>query len=352
MMSMVLKAAIRAAERGKVPDPVTRLGIRWLCAQRLKVREPEARSEATEEFLQRMRLASVAELPDEANVQHYEVPSGFFELVLGPALKYSSCYWGEDTQCLAAAEQAALERTCRNARIEDGQSILELGCGWGSLTLYLAARYPNSSVLAVSNSHKQREHILRAAKSRDLNNLRVVTADINEFEPEGTFDRAVSVEMFEHVRNHPVLLERVSHWLNPNGRLLVHLFCTAGIPYAYEDKDEGDWMARNFFSGGIMPSDDLMLRYQAHLLVERQWRWSGRHYQKTLEAWLQNLDKEREQATRVLGESGEIDPSVAIERWRIFLMACSELFGYSKGRQWYVSHYLFRKRSVGDAPKT
>lgn len=345
MTSLLLRAAIRAAERGQVPDPVTRFGIRWLCRQRLKLKDPEATAEVTHNFLSQMERASVAEVPEQANSQHYEVPSEFFELMLGPALKYSSCYWGASETSLEAAEQAALERTCRNADLKDGQRVLELGCGWGSLTLHLSARYPNSAVVAVSNSHQQRQHILREAERRGLKNVRVITADINGFQPEQEFDRVVSVEMFEHVRNHQALLERISSWLKPEGKLTAHMFCTAGVPYAFEDEGEADWMARNFFSGGVMPSDDLMLRYQDHLVVERQWRWSGVHYQKTLEAWLDNLDARRKGATQILRNSGESEPEVAVERWRIFLMACSELFGFSQGQQWYVSHYRFRKRA-------
>lgn len=344
MLNFILRAAIEAAEKGQLPDSVTRLGIRWLCSQRLKTKDPEAKAEAMESFLHSMRKATVAELPEHANSQHYEVPPALFQLMLGPALKYSSCYWEPGTQTLAAAEISSLERTCRHAKIEDGHRILELGCGWGSLTLHLASRYPKSEIVAISNSHQQRRHILASARDRGLRNVEVITADINDFEPEGQFDRIVSIEMFEHVRNHTNLLERISTWLELDGRLLIHIFVTAGVPYAFEDEDEGDWMARNFFSGGIMPSDDLMLRYQDDLLVERQWRWSGVHYQKTLEAWLQNLDSERLVAEQVLGDSGDPDPERAVERWRMFLMACSELFGYSKGQQWYVSHYLFRKR--------
>ena len=343
MISTILRASIWAAERGHLPDSLTRFGIRQLCRQRLRLEDPEDKAEVMEAFLQDMRRASVAELPEKANSQHYEVPSEFFELILGPALKYSSCYWAPATKDLATAEVLALERTCENAGIQNCQRILELGCGWGSLTLHLSSRYPQSEIVAVSNSKQQRDHIMRIAESLGLTNLQVITADVNTFQPDGFFHRVVSVEMFEHVRNHQALLKRISSWLEPQGRLLVHIFCTAGAPYPFEDEDEKDWMARNFFSGGIMPSDDLMLRYQEDLLVERQWRWSGLHYHKTLEAWLDLLDSRREEASLIFKKSGEAEPDIAVERWRIFLMACSELFAYSRGQQWYVSHYLFKK---------
>jgi cyclopropane-fatty-acyl-phospholipid synthase len=347
LRDQVVRGAIAAAERGWIPDPLIRAGIRAICRRRAKstTDDPELLAEATQDFLTDMSASPIAEAPELANAQHYEVPPDFFLNVLGPALKYSCCYWPSDRQTtLAEAEGEALRRTCDNALLVDGQRVLELGCGWGSLTLHMAANYPRSQVLAISNSVAQREFIQETARARGLSNVEVLTADINAFSPSGQFERIVSVEMFEHVRDHARLLERISHWLSPEGRLLVHVFCGAGPPYPYEDKGADDWMARNFFSGGVMPSDDLLLRYQRDLLVERQWRWSGEHYHKTLEAWLARLDQNRPQALATLSAAGERDAPQAVQRWRLFLMACSELFGYDHGRRWWVSHYRFRQR--------
>lgn len=340
----LLQGAIAAAERGWIPDVAIRAAIRSICRGRATAfaGDPERLAVATMEFLDLMSSSPIASLPEQANSQHYEVPSGFFQAVLGPALKYSCCYWDDNAATLAQAETAALLRTCANAGLVDGQRILELGCGWGSLTLFMAARYPSAQITAVSNSSSQRRYIQSVAKSRGLSNVQVVTADINAFSPEDKFDRIVSVEMFEHVRDHGRLLQRISQWLAPQGRLLVHVFCGAGAPYAYEDEGPQDWMARNFFSGGVMPSDDLLLRYQEHLVVDRQWRWSGQHYQKTLEAWLVQLDSRPQDALAALASAGTPRPRMALQRWRIFMMACSELFGYEQGRRWWVSHYLFR----------
>ena len=339
------RSIIRAAESELLPDRVLRFGIRRLLAGRLRITEPERSADEIHRFLERVESGPIALVPDKANAQHYEVPAEFFQFMLGPALKYSSCYWEGATQDLGSAEKNSLDRTCENALLSDGQRVLELGCGWGSLTLHMATRFPNSEIVAVSNSAGQRGYILEKARQAGLKNLEVITADINDFEPQGTFDRVVSVEMFEHLRNHALMLQRIERWLREEGRLLVHIFVTSGHPYLFEDEGEDDWMARNFFSGGVMPSDDLLLRYQNELVVERQWRWSGVHYQRTLEAWLARLDERREQAEGCLARSGEAQPKVAAQRWRMFLMACSELFGYDGGRQWYVSHYRFRKRA-------
>jgi cyclopropane-fatty-acyl-phospholipid synthase len=335
--------AIAAAERGWLPDVAIRAGIRAICAQRLRSLgdDPEQTAETIEVFRQSMAGQPVAVSPDLANRQHYEVPAAFFELMLGPARKYSCAYWADPSSDLAGAEEEALSRTCRHAQLEDGQRILELGCGWGSLSLYVASRYPKSRLTAVSNSSSQKSFIETEARRRGLSNISVITADINDFQASGLFDRVISVEMFEHVRNHPRLLARIRRWMAPEARLLVHLFCGCGPPYSYEVEGPQDWMARHFFSGGVMPSDDLMLRCQDDLVVERHWRWSGRHYQRTLEAWLERLDRHAQQAVRCLAEAGEPDPRRAFQRWRMFVMACSELFGYEGGRRWWVSHYRF-----------
>ncbi len=285
----------------------------------------------------------MAEQVEAANLQHYEVPPAFFQRVLGPHLKYSACLWEPGTPTLGAAEAAMLGLTCERAQLADGQRILELGCGWGSLTLWMAARYPSARILAVSNSRDQGDHIRRQAAERGLGNVEVRTADMNQFDPGATFDRVVSVEMFEHMRNHRELLRRIAGWLAPEGRLFVHIFTHRELSYLFESQDAGDWMSREFFSGGIMPSDALLLRHQEHLRLDDHWRVHGSHYQRTAEAWLANLDAHRTEILRLFSEAyGPGQATLRFHRWRVFMMACAELWG-SPSQAWLVSHYRFRK---------
>ena len=346
MRNLFVSSLLNAAEKEWLPDPLIRAGVRSLLRSRLSstVGDPEFVAEERQRFLELMQKGAIAEQTREANLQHYEVPSEFFRLMLGPALKYSSCYWDSGCQNLQEAELESLRRTCQNAELANGQRILELGCGWGSLSLFMAENYPQARITSVSNSSSQREFIEALARERGLSNLEVITADVNTFRPSHSYDRVVSVEMFEHVRHHAALLERISHWLNEEGKLLVHIFVSGGAPYPFDDNGPDDWMARNFFSGGVMPSDDLLLHYQEHLRMERQWSWSGTHYQKTLEAWLVLLDRNRDKAEQALRAEGEMEPRRAVQKWRMFLLACSELFGFSGGSQWWVSHYRFSQR--------
>jgi cyclopropane-fatty-acyl-phospholipid synthase len=343
--------ALNWIEQGYVPDAVIRRGIRRLCEQRLsELAQDDAGSaaEIAEAFVRSMDLAELAPLPHRANEQHYEVPAAFFGLVLGPHRKYSCAWWPRGTADLGAAELAALATTCARAGLADGQRILELGCGWGSLTLFMAQQYPQCHITAVSNSHSQREHIQGEAARRGLGNIEVVTADMNHFETEGRFDRVVSVEMFEHMRNWRKLFARVHRWLLPGGRFLMHVFCHRATPYVFVDKSAFDWMSRHFFSGGMMPSDELALRFQDHLQLIRRWRWDGTHYERTANAWLANLDAHRAQILPVLAATyGEPDAARWLQRWRIFFMACAELFGCRNGQEWWVSHYLFGRPGPG-----
>ncbi len=340
--------AIGWVEQGLVPDPVVRLGIRRLLKERLLEigdGDAEASAQTAEAFVASLASSAVALHTDKANEQHYEVPAEFFSRVLGPHRKYSCCEWREETTSLAEAEAAALASTCERAGLTDGQRVLELGCGWGSLSLWLAAHYPASTITALSNSHSQRAFIESEAVRRGLTNLRVVTEDFNTFASDARFDRIVSVEMFEHLRNWPEAFRRVSQWLVPGGRFFMHVFVHRSTPYAFVDRDESDWMSRHFFSGGMMPSDDLALRFQDDLKLVTRWRWNGRHYARTAEAWLANMDANRA-ALRPLFEStyGTDNAATWWMRWRLFFLSCAELFGYEGGESWRVSHYLFEAR--------
>jgi cyclopropane-fatty-acyl-phospholipid synthase len=345
-----MSAALRVldwVELGYVPDAVIRRGIRRLCQARLAeigADDIEHAAEAIEAFVLRMARAPRAPLPHRANEQHYEVPAEFFALALGPHRKYSSAWWPDATATLEDAECAALAATCERAGLAEGQEILELGCGWGSLTLWMARHYPGSRITAVSNSRSQREHILAEAGRRGLANVHVITADMNAFDTDRRFDRVVSVEMFEHMRNWRELFAHVHRWLTPGGRFFMHVFCHRAVPYAFVDSGPADWMSRHFFSGGMMPSDELPLRFQDHLRFLRRWRWDGTHYERTANAWLANLDANREKALEVLSTTyGPEASALWLQRWRIFFMACAELFGYRRGREWWVSHYLFER---------
>jgi cyclopropane-fatty-acyl-phospholipid synthase len=346
-VSRATQLAVNWVEQGIVPDAVVRTGIRRLCEQRLREiggGDCEAAARITEAFVRSMDESAIALAPDLANAQHYEVPALFFMLALGPHRKYSSAWWPEGTADLAQAEAKALAVTCEHAELSDGQTILELGCGWGSLTLWMAERYPNSHVTAVSNSRSQRTWILDEAARRGLRNINVVTADMNCLAIEQRFDRVVSVEMFEHMRNWRALFARVHDWLQPDGRFFMHVFCHRSTPYAFADEGAADWMSRNFFSGGMMPSDDLALRFQDALRLLRRWRWDGRHYERTANAWLANVDARRAQVLPVLAATyGEAHALQWLQRWRIFFMACAETFGYRDGQEWWVSHYLFER---------
>ena len=342
--------AVELTESGYIPDGLIRRGIRTLLKQRLNeinATQPETTAEQQQSFIEAMNDSAIALLTHKANEQHYEVPQSFYHDVLGPHLKYSCCYWPEGTTSLSAAEQSGLEQTCKHAGIEDGMRILELGCGWGSLTLWIASRFPNCRIVAVSNSTSQGEFIRSNAREIGLDNVEIITADMNDFKTDKRFDRVVSVEMFEHMRNYKKLFQRVSNWLTPEGKFFMHIFVHKNTPYLFEDRDHSDWMSRYFFSGGMMPSDDLPLFFQQHLQIEKRWRWDGTHYQKTSEAWLQNLDSRKDEIWPVLEQTyGHDFAKMWFMRWRMFFMAVAELFGYRNGSEWFVSHYLFGKREL------
>lgn len=340
--------ALDLSESGYIPDVILRRGIKLLLKQRLKeinASNPENMARNQNDFISQMNNSPIAILTHKANEQHYEVPASFYQYVLGDHCKYSCCYWAESTETLSEAESLALNLTCKHAQIEDGMSILELGCGWGSLTLYMAENFPNSSITAVSNSHSQREYIRDQARKRNLSNINIITCDMNHFEPEENYDRIVSVEMMEHMRNYNALYEKISLWLNEKGKFFKHIFVHRTVPYPFDVKDESDWMSQYFFSGGMMPSDDLPLWFQDQLKIEKRWRWNGSHYEKTANAWLQNMDKNVEKIFPILEQTyGAAEAEKWWNRWRMFFMACAELFGYQQGNEWWVSHYLFSKK--------
>lgn len=351
----VLQLGIELVERGYVPDFVLRGVIRRLCRSRLKQERRtgiEQTRAAFEAFVADCRRSSIALVPELANAQHYEVPSEFFRLVLGSRLKYSCCYYSDGTAALDDAEVAALKETCQRAQLADGQRVLELGCGWGSLSLWMAEHYPHSQITAVSNSSTQRAHIEAAARVKGCTNLQVITADMNSFAADpGAFDRVVSVEMFEHMRNHELLMQRISSWLKPDGKLFVHIFCHRTMAYVFETKDDVDWMGRYFFTGGIMPSEHLLLRYPRHLRIASQWTWDGRHYSRTCNDWLARQDAQREQIMPLFRETyGPQEAGRWFQRWRMFFIACAELFGCADGQEWFVAHYLFENEGPSKPP--
>lgn len=336
----MMQIGMALAERGLVPAPLERWAIRALCARRL--REAQAAG-GLERFLHQLAGSRIAEVPHLANAQHYEVPFEFFARVLGRNRKYSSAIWPAGVDTLDDAEDAMLALTCERAEIEDGQDILELGCGWGSLSLYLARRYPRSRIMAVSNSATQRAFL----GSLGVRNLDVRTADMNAFEPGRTFDRIVSVEMFEHMRDWRLLLERIGRWLREDGRLFIHVFCHVSHAYTFEAEGDDNWMGRHFFSGGIMPSYGLLAAVAPDdLQLEADWWLDGTHYQRTAAAWRENLEARRDEVLPVLRRHYGDAAGIWYHRWRLFFLACEELFGYHGGREWGVGHYRLRRAAA------
>lgn len=333
-------------EKDLLPDWLIRIGIRRLLRQRL--REIDAPSPETQvaQFAAALRTMPIAINTAESKEQHYEVPTAFYQRCLGPRLKYSSCYYVNGNETLAEAEERMLALTCERARLADGLDILELGCGWGSLTLWVAERYPKSRITGVSHSRTQREHILGEAKKRGLANVSIITCDMNEFDiASGGYDRVVSVEMFEHMKNWPKLMASIARWLRPGGMFFAHVFTHSRFAYHFEVRDDSDWMSKYFFTGGMMPSHSLFSQFQVDLKLVQDWKVNGRHYAQTAEHWLINMDAHRAEIMPLFAQTYGADQAVKWwSYWRVFYLACAELWWFRSGEEWLVSHYLFEKR--------
>ncbi|MEI8137138.1 MAG: class I SAM-dependent methyltransferase [Bacteroidota bacterium] len=335
-------------EKDKLPDSLIRIGIRKLLKQRL-LEEDKGNTEAQQAHLMQLiaelKASPIAINTQEANEQHYEVPTLFYQYCLGKHLKYSSGYWNTGVIDIDTSEKDMLELTCQRAELIDGQDVLELGCGWGSLSLFMAEKFPKSNITSVSNSHTQKIYIDEQAQKRGLKNITVITININDFVLDKTFDRVVSIEMFEHMRNYQKLMHKVASLLKPLGKLFVHIFTHKEYAYKFEVKDETDWMSKYFFTGGIMPSDDLLLYFNEQLSIEKHWHLSGTHYSKTSEAWLKNMDKHKIEIIPLFEKTyGKENATKWWVYWRIFYMACAELWNYNNGEEWLVSHFLFTKK--------
>ncbi len=337
-------------EQNKLPDFILRQGIRKLLKQRLTdetLSDVELQQNAFNDLLDELRNSPIAINTADANQQHYEVPTIFYQYCLGKHLKYSSGYWREGVADIDASEADMLELTCNRAELQNGQDVLELGCGWGSLSLFMSAKYPGSRFTVVSNSTTQKAFIDNAARERGISNLTVITADMNTFQILQQFDRVVSVEMFEHMRNYKLLLSKVASFLKEDGKLFVHIFTHKTLAYKFEVKDETDWMSKYFFTGGIMPSNHLLFYFNDDLRVDQMWVVNGMHYSKTSEAWLSNMDAHKKEIMPVFEQTyGKDDAVKWWVYWRLFYLSCAELFGYDEGNEWMVCHYLFKKNEL------
>ena len=336
-------------EKDLLPECIIRFGIRRLLKQRIQEithTEISSSSAKIQAYADALKKSPIAESTQAANEQHYEIPAEFYQKCLGKNLKYSGCLYPTGRESLSEAEDAMLALYAERAELINGQNILELGCGWGSLSLYMAKHYPNSHITGVSNSSSQKEYIDNQARLRGLTNITIITCDMNVFtQPSSTYDRVVSIEMFEHMKNYKLLLARIAAWLKADGKLFVHIFTHCKYPYHFEAKDNSDWMARYFFTGGQMPSHDLLSYFQDDLKLSKDWKVNGTHYQKTAEDWLLNMKENKKTLMPFFHQTYGKDAVKFWAYWKIFYMSCAELWGFNSGNEWLVSHYLFEKRS-------
>ncbi|MBN1660097.1 MAG: class I SAM-dependent methyltransferase [Anaerolineae bacterium] len=339
---------MRLVETNRLPDWLIRAVVRAVLERTLRRQysvDVEARDAAKAALVEKLRTSPIAIRTQDPNWQHYKVPTEFFQRVLGPWLKYSCCCWPDGVESLAAAEEAMLRLTCQRAGLEDGMDVLDLGCGWGSLTLWIAQHYPRCNVMAVSNSSTQRAYIEGRCTALGIDRVQAVTADVAEFDPGRQFNRVMSIEMFEHMKNYGELMARIAGWLRPEGKLFVHVFSHRELAYEFDADDPNHWMARTFFAGGTMPSDDLLLHFQRDLALVEQWRLDGTHYARTLRAWLDRLDAHSEEVRSIMADVyGAGEATRRLVNWRLFFLVCEEVWGMRGGQEYGVSHYLFGKR--------
>ena len=330
--------------RGLIPDWILRRGVRSQGKERLNMMNKVDSTKEYSKFINEASTGNIAVNTDDANNHHYEVDSEFFKYCLGKNLKYSCCFWDENTLDLDAAEDNMLEIYSKRAEITDGMNILDIGCGWGSLSLFLAQKYPKSEITGVSNSSSQKIFIDSVASERNISNLNIITRDINDFRTEEKYDRILSIEMFEHTKNTKKLMNLINDWLNPNGLFFMHVFAHKENPYYFDRDQKNAWMAKYFFTGGMMPNHNLFKDLKSNLEYQKSWILSGEHYERTSNAWLDKMDQNKSKILSLFERSNS--SSVAKRKfhfWRLFYIACAEIFGYDNGNEWVVSHHLFKK---------
>ncbi|KAJ3691988.1 hypothetical protein LUZ60_012338 [Juncus effusus] len=343
-----VKTGLAALERNLLPDAVVRRLTRLLLAARLRegyLPSAHLQLESLLHFIRSLKEMPIAVETDTAKTQHYELPTSFFELVLGKNLKYSCCYFKEKSSDLEESEIEMLDLYCERCQIKDGNRVLDLGCGWGSLSLYVAKKYKNCNVTGICNSVTQKTHIDQQCRQNNLTNVEIIVADISKFQMERTFDRILSIEMFEHMKNYKELMKKISGWMEPDGLLFIHHFCHKTFAYHFEDKNEDDWITRYFFTGGTMPSSNLLLYFQEDVSVVNHWLVNGTHYSKTSEEWLKRMDKNISKIKPIFETTYGKDSAIKwIAYWRTFFISVAELFGYNNGDEWMVALYLFKKK--------